>query len=154
MVYLQLEGALDVLNLDEVQRSGRGVQVTAGATGFGLPPVQTRWIEGAGDGAVYRGRRALPRDIDLPLMVVGRDRRDLTSWWSRLAALLADKMRLRMVEDDGTSWWTDVYHVGGGQYAYGVDTDGETELYTTITLRAGNPYWTAEQSVTKILGGR
>src|SRR6478736_4102406 len=122
MPRLQMESATDTLDLDYVLKFGRGIQVTSGVTGLGLPPVQVRWLEGAGDGAVYRGRRVLPRDIDIPLYILGRDRDDLMSLWSRLAAMLDGKVRLRMVEDDGTSWYCDVYRVGGGTFTYGVDT--------------------------------
>lgn len=153
MVALALESADDTLDLDYVLKYGRGIQVLSGVTGFGLPPVQVRWLEGAGDGAVYRGRRVLPRDIDLPLLVLGRDRSDLTELWSRLARALDGKCKLRLIEDDGTSWYCEVYRVGGGQYAYGVDTDGETEIRTVITVRAGNPFWIAERASQKVIGG-
>ena len=71
MPSLALENDTDALDLDYVFKYGRGIQALSGATGFGLPPVSIRWLEGAGDGALYRGRRVLPRDIDLPLLVVG-----------------------------------------------------------------------------------
>jgi hypothetical protein len=153
MPSLALESDTDTLDLDYVLKHGRGVQVLAGVTGLGLPPVQVRWLEGAGDGAVYRGRRVLPRDIDLPIAVIGTDRNDLRQLWSRFASILDGRCKLRMVEDDGTSWWVYVYRVGGGDYAYGVDTDGETEIRTVVTVRAPNPYWTAERAESKFIGG-
>lgn len=153
MPSLQLETATDTLDLDYVLKTGRGIQVTTGVTGMGLPPVQTRWIEGAGDGATFRGRRALPRDVDLPLTIVGRDRADLQSLFARLSAVLAEPMRLRMVEDDGSSWWAEVHWVGGGQYTYGVDTFGDNEVDVVVTVRAGDPYWTSETASQEVLGG-
>lgn len=153
MVALALESATDSLDLDYVLKHGRGIQVLAGVTGLGLPPVNTRWLEGAGDGALYLGRRVLPRDIDLPLIIVGRDRADLTQLWSRLALMLNGKCKLRLIEDDGGSWFCEVYRVGGGSYTYGVDTDGEREIRTVITVRAGNPFWVAEAASQKIIGG-
>lgn len=152
---LQLENDRDKLDLDSVLMTGRGIQVTAGVTGFGLPPIQTRWTERAGDGAVFRSRRARPRDLDLPLTIVGRNRADLQALFSRLASMLAGPCRLRTIEDDGSSWWTTVHWVGGGQYAHGVDTHGpdENEVDIVITVRAPDPYWTAEKASQKILGG-
>jgi len=153
MPSLALESATDVLDLDYVQKHGRGVQVLAGVTGMGLPPVQVRWLEGAGDGAVFRGRRVLPRDIDLPLLIVGTDRKDFLSLWSRLARMLSGVCKLRMIEDDGTSYWCNVHRVGGGDYALGVDTTGDREVQIVVTLRAPSPYWTAEKPLTTIIGG-
>lgn len=142
MPRLQLESATDSFDLDEVLKSGRGVQALTGATGFGLAPKQVQWLEGAGDGAAYRGRRVLPRDIDLPLLIEGTDREDLKGLLSRLARVLSDECTLRFFEDDGTSWSANVVHVGGGDYVYGQDTIGERDLFTVITLRAGDPYFT------------
>lgn len=142
MARLQLESATDILDLDAVFRNGKGVQARSGATGLGLPPKQVQWLAGAGDGAKARGRRVLPRDMDLPLFVTGDNRDELKSWLSRLAMVLAGTATLRFVEDDGSSWFTTVEHVGGGNYVYGVDTVGERDFFTVITLRSGDPYWT------------
>lgn len=142
MARLQLESATDILDLDAVLKAGRGVQVRSGVTGLGLPPKQVQWLEGAGDGALARGRRVLRRDIDLPLLVQGVDREDLKAWLSRLAMVLAGTATLRLVEDDGSSWYTRVEHVGGGDYTYGIDSVGERDFFTVITLSSGDPYWT------------
>jgi len=149
MARLQLESATDTLDLDSYLRAGRGVQVRSGVTGLGLPPKQVQWLEGAGDGALPRGRRVLPRDMDLPLMVHANDREDLKKWLSRLAMILAGTAILRLIEDDGTSWYTEVEHVGGGQYVYGQDTVGENDFFTVITLRSGDPFFT--YSVPKVV---
>jgi hypothetical protein len=42
-------------------------------------------------------------------------------------------------------WSTTVVHTGGGDYNYGKDTTGETDLFTTITVRAGDPYFTCRE---------
>lgn len=142
MPSLELKGENgDVLDLDYVAKHGFGIQVTAGVTGFGLPPIQTRWIEGAGNGATFRGRRVLPRDIDLLLTIVGRDHEDLQGYLNRLARLLDGKVRLFMKEDSGRKWWIDTYWVGGGDYAYGLNGQGVTDADLVITLRAGDPFW-------------
>lgn len=154
MPSLALESDRDYFDLDSVLKGDRGVQVLAGVTGFGLPPVQVRWLEGAGDGATYRGRRVLPRDIDLPLLILGQNRADLSDIWTRFALMMAGKCKLRLIEDDGSSWWTYVYRVGGGDYTYGVDTDGETEIRTVVTLRAPDPFFTAEIATQQVIGGK
>lgn len=151
MPSLRLESATDSLALDSVMLNDEGVEALAGVTGLGLPPVSQQWLEGAGDGATPRGRRVLPRDIDIPIYVLGPDRQGLKDYLSRLAVMLSGKCTLYLVEDGGVEqWYTDVFHVGGGDYSYGIDTTGEDDLQTVITLRAGDPYWTSinQQSVT------
>ncbi|GAB3830226.1 phage tail domain-containing protein [Kribbella italica] len=119
----------------------RGAQALTGVTGLGLPPVSVQWIEGAGDGATFRGQRVLPRDIDLPLYFDGKDREGLKALVSRLAIMVSGECELRLVEADGTYWYCNVVRVGGGSYVYGADTIGERDLMMVITFRAGDPYW-------------
>ncbi|WP_329793887.1 hypothetical protein V1227_18950 [Lentzea sp. DG1S-22] len=152
MPRLQLESTVDVFDLDDALRKGRGVQALSGVTGLGLPPVSVQWLSGAGDGAIYRGRRVLPRDIDLPLLLEAPDRAELQRLVNRLAVMLAEPCTLRWVEDDGTSWTTSVVRVGGGDYGFGVDTIGETDLLIVITLRAGNPFFTYSVPTRKMIG--
>lgn len=140
-----------MLNLDDVLNKDVGVQALAGVTGLGLPERSTQWLEGAGDGARYRGKRDRPRDIDLPIYVAGRNRAELVALLDRLSLLLDDECTLRFVEDDGGDWSTKVIHVAGGDYAYGVDTIGERDFQTVITLRAGDPYWTYSRSTSKTI---
>ncbi|MEV1109932.1 phage tail family protein [Micromonospora sp. NPDC049751] len=149
MPRLQLESAADVFNLDDVLNKDVGVQALAGVTGLGLPEVATQWLEGAGDGARFRGKRDRPRDIDLPLYVAGQNREQLTELLDRLAIMLDGECTLRLVEDDGNDWSTKVHFVAGGNYAYGIDTNGERDLRTVITVRAGDPYWTYSRSISK-----
>ncbi|WJN63195.1 Dit-like tail protein [Streptomyces phage phiScoe45] len=153
MAKLLLENALDSLSLNGIEDEGRGVQATTGVTGLGLPPVSVQWLEGAGDGAMYRRTRVLARDIDIPLDIVGDDRDDLKGLLSRLAQILSAPCTLRMVEDDGASWSTDVVRVGGGEYVYGENTTGNRDVQTVITLRAGDPYWTSSVASTQQIGG-
>lgn len=143
---LILSNDTDVLDLDAVFDTGTGVQVTSGVAGLGLPPVSLQWVEGAGDGATLRGRRVPARDIDLPLMVKADDRAGLKDLVRRLSLMLAGTCTLSFVEDGGEAWSTDVVRVGGGEYIYGVDTIGETELFTVVTVRAGDPYFTSNNT--------
>ncbi|WJN62875.1 Dit-like tail protein [Streptomyces phage phiScoe23] len=153
MAKLRLENSLDILNLDEVETAGYGVQALTGVNGLGLPPVSVQWLEGAGDGAVYRRSRVLTRDIDIPFDIVGRNRQDLKNHLSRLSLMLAGPCTLRMIEDDGTDWSTQVVRVGGGDYTYGSDTTGSRDVQMVVTFRAGDPYWTSSVISRKQIGG-
>ncbi|WJN63272.1 Dit-like tail protein [Streptomyces phage phiScoe54] len=153
MAKLLLENALDSLSLNGIEDEGAGVQATTGVTGLGLPPVSVQWLEGAGDGAMYRRTRVLARDIDIPLDIVASNRDELKQILSRLAQLLAGPCTLRLVEDDGSSWSTQVVRVGGGEYVYGENTIGEKDVQTVITFRAGDPYWTSSVATTQQIGG-
>lgn len=149
MPHLVLLNGTDSLNLDDVLQKGSGAQALSGATGLGLPDVAAQWIEGAGDGAVYRGARLRSRDIDLPLHLLAADRPALQALLGRLEMLLADECELRFVEDDDTYWSTRVAWQGGGKWTYGTDTTGTRDLTTVITVRAGSPYWTYSQTSTQ-----
>lgn len=133
---LVLENDVDTLRLDEGEQTGHGIQALAGMTGLGLPPVAAQWLEGAGDGARYRGQRVLPREVDLPLDIAGRDRAHLQQLVSRLARMLSGPCRMVFIDEDGVRWSTLVVRVGGGDYPY----TGGLDVQTTVTLRAPDPY--------------
>lgn len=143
MLSLKIESPDDSLDLGALLNGSEGVQAVAGLTGAGLPPVSVQWSEGAGDGASYRGQRVLPRNIDIPLHIVGDSRASLRATVKRLAMILAAPATLRLTDTGGEQWTLGVVRVGGGDFIYGVDTDGEHELPLVITLRAGQPFWTA-----------
>jgi len=153
VIRLQLESPLDVLNLNEVQEKGTGFQALTGLTGVGLPPVSVQWLEGAGDGSIYRGKRLLSRDIDLRLDIVGRDRAHLVELLSRLAMVLAEPCTLALIDDDGSRWTAEVVRVGGGDVTYGESTTGERDLQTVITLRSADPYFTSSEVSSQVIGG-
>lgn len=90
-----------------------------------------------------------PRDIDLPLYLLANGRAALQRLHTRLALILADEAVLRLVDDDGTSWTLRVHRVGGGDYAYGLDTIGTRDLQTVVTLRAADPFWTHSRTLTR-----
>ncbi|WP_432006302.1 phage tail family protein [Streptomyces parvus] len=153
MPKLLLASEKDTLDLNEIMDKGLGYQAKTGVTGFGLPPVSVQWLEGAGDGATFRRRRVLTRDIDIPLEVLARDRRHLQELTDRLALALAGRCVLTLLDDDGTRWTTEVYRAGGGEYAYGADTTGEREFQTVITFRSPDPYWTSSEAQIRYIGG-
>lgn len=155
MLKVTLETPTLTVELDEISQNGKGVEVIAGLVGFGLPPLDVQWAEGASDGATHRYTRVLPRDVDLPLHVVADDRAGLKADIARISKLFAGKVTVKVYEtDDDTFVYADFHRVSGGSYTYGVDTIGETEFNTVITMRAGSPFWkhgAAEQaSVTAV----
>lgn len=152
MRHLTLVSSTDTINLDDVLLFGTGMQALSGATGLGFPEVSAQWMEGAGDGAVYRGSRLRSRDIDLPIHLVADSRPRLQELVARLELMLASgPVQLRWYEDDGTYWSTQVAWQGGGSWTYGADTIGERDLTTVITLRAGSPYWTYSVSTSEMV---
>lgn len=146
MPYLALASASDYLPLNMIDVSGAGLEAGPGASGLGMPPIATQWLEGAGDGSVYRGRRVLPRDVDIPIQIAAVDRVGLEGWLSRLYAMFAEPCEIRWVLDSGEYWGLHAAYTGDSGYATGTDTDGETYLKTVVTLRAGDPLWRYSQS--------
>ncbi|MFI6205905.1 phage distal tail protein [Streptomyces sp. NPDC051041] len=148
---LELSSASDRLRLDGFETDGMGFQALAGITGLGLPQLSVQWLEGAGDGAAYRGRRVLPRDIDIPLDIVGRDRAHLSELVTRLARVLADEsgLTLTYIDSTGGRWSTPVAWIGGGEMDAGA---GMRDVQTVITLRAPSPYFLADSPQTVTIG--
>lgn len=149
MTTLFLENETDSLDLNGVAATGWGFQALFGLTGLGLPPVSVQWVNGGGDGSIYRSTRVLERDIDLPLDIVAQSRHDLEALLSRLVRMLAGEATLRLVDGGGSEWSLRVVRVGGGEY----DEIGSLDLQTVITLRAGTPYWTSTSSSSQQIGG-
>lgn len=154
MVHLELVSEYGTISLDEVFNLGKGVEALSGVTGFGLPPVDAQYQSGAGDGAQFRYLRYKERDIDIPFYLAGDDREELKEIHRDLMRALTSRYpcTLRFV-DGAESWVLDVKRVGGGDYIYGKDTTGDTDLKTIITVRAGDPFWRKEQHVAVDLPG-
>ncbi|MFJ6893594.1 phage distal tail protein [Streptomyces hokutonensis] len=153
MPKLLLTSGADTINLNEIDEQGVGFQAKSGVTGLGLPPVSVQWLEGAGDGAIFRGTRVQTRDIDVPLDILALDRADLQDKLSRLALMLAGGCFLVLDNGNGVQWSTEVHRVGGGEYTYGEDTIGTNEFQTVLTLRAGDPYFTSSQQQVRTISG-
>jgi hypothetical protein len=150
---LLLVSGADVIDLNEIDDKGVGFQAKTGTNGLGLPPVSVQWLEGAGDGATYRATRVQSRTIDLPIEILANDRVELQAQLSRLALMLAGGCTLVLDEGNGVTWSTEVHRTGGGDYTYGGDTIGEREFSTTITLMAGDPYFTSSEQQVRYVGG-
>lgn len=155
MPRLTLESPTDFFDLDCLLSQDTGVQALSGVTGLGLPPVAGQWLEGAGNGSSFRGKRYLSRDIDIPLLVAGGSRAGLIALTMRLTRMFEGEPVLRFTEDDpmAPSFSCAVRRVGGGSYAYGVDTNGERDLTLVITVRSGDPFFTSSETIRKTIGG-
>lgn len=123
---------------------GAGIVVRRNVAGFGLPPVQGQFFDGAGDGTTWRGSRVLPRVMDLPIKVTGNDRQAVADAFSALARVIAPTAGLvrLTVTVGGVAWYIDVTRTGGGDWSWETDTDGETVILTSITFKSEDPYWT------------
>lgn len=144
---------------DEIATNGSGVEVKAGVTGFGLPPVDLQFDDSAGDGSRYRGRRVQQRTLDLHFQVYGPDRDSLKPHLDRLSQVLAYPCTITLVDDDaGESWRVLAYRSGGGDYSYGDgedddSTDGYTYVRMSVTMLTESPYWESANVVTRNIAG-
>lgn len=137
--------------------TGAAFRATVGLTGTGLAPVAPQWFEGAGEGRSWRGTRMLGRTIDLPIFIYGNNRGQIDAHVNQLAAVMHPRAgRMRLAADfDGEQWYADVIREGGGDFEWGVDTDGATCLRIVVSLGTEEAYWTrvTEASITVTPGG-
>jgi len=129
----------------------KGTEALAGILGFGLPGVENFWFDGAGSGRTYRGSRVGSRTIQIPLKVYAQNRVDLSAILSDLSVAL-DPLRASDVDNgvaqlffglaDDQEWFVNVVRSGGGDWARKVDSDDRTFFKTTLTLEAGDAFWT------------
>lgn len=125
-----------------------GHEALKGITGFGLPPQTNRWFEGAGNGATYRGSRVLPRPIFIPILTKATNRANLDALLSQVAQALrpngTDMARLNYKDGNGQTWFVNVVREEGGDYVRDKTFNRQKYLHTTLTLKAGDPFWTRE----------
>lgn len=129
-----------------------GVESLAGIEGFGLPDQENQWFDGAGSGSTWRGSRIKRRDISIPLWVYAADRAALTEKLSDLSVVLdpftrtteatRGSARLFFGMADGDEWFIDVVRRGRTDWARKIDSDDRTYFKTTISLEAGDAFWT------------
>lgn len=128
-----------------------------GASGFGLPPVQNQWFQGAGRGASLRGVRVLPRPQSLPFKIMGADRIEVWQNFEMLSQIFAPEagevtMRAML---DGEEWSNTFTREGGGDYSWDTDTDGKSFIKTVMTVKSGDPFFTRTDATSQriSLGG-
>ena len=137
----------DVLELGEYSGTYRRLQ---GARGFGIPPTQLDLVEGAGDGARFRFSRKGPRDLDLPLLIVGNSRAEVHAAQRRLSNVLRDRpgqapAKLSFIAGSGAEYTIDVHYVAGAETQIG-ESGSETHTRWLLTLRCPDPFWTARDA--------
>jgi hypothetical protein len=124
--------------------------INRAVSGFSMPSVSLRLDEGVADGGVYLSTRRLPRDIDLPITILGDDRADVEEKFRRLGKLLSDRSgatRITITYPDDSEWYTDGYYVSGGNVTYGNSANGQFATLP-ITFRCPDPYWTEDSTTT------
>lgn len=149
---LMLQSADGVENIDLYSwledHTQNSIEALAGITGFGLPEVQVRWFEGAGDGKTFRGSRTMPRELEMPIVIQAKDRSALNSLLSDLSRCLSPRKglaRLYFGMPDDDMWYIDIVRTGGGDWARKIDSDDERYIKTSLEFGAGDPYWTRER---------
>ena len=142
---LRLVGETDVLDLNGIADTGYGYQAPHGCQRTRPPSHHSPVAGGAGDGALYRGRRVRARDIDIPSTSWPRDREGLKDLVARLSKVLAYPCTLYIEEPSGALWYTEVIRSGGGGFVYGTDTIGQRDMQVVITLTAGDPFFTSAE---------
>jgi hypothetical protein len=129
----------------------RGTEALAGILGFGLAEQTNFWFEGAGHGKRYRGSRMESRTIDIPLQVYARNRAELTAELSNLTRALDPvngESRLYFGMHDNDEWFLDVVRTGRFDWKRKIDSDDRTYFRSTLSLEAGDPFWTRNRPET------
>lgn len=141
---LYLESEFFGISLDLLDVSSDTVML-GGASGFGFPQIEVEYDAGAGDGSVFRSSRVPFRNLDVPIVIQAPSAVDLDDVCNVLARALSQEVKLRLIDNASDSWILRCRHVGGGDFAYGVDNEGERLVTMTLQLRAGQPFWERER---------
>lgn len=144
-VYFTLLGA----NGDSIDFVNDGdFTLTDGLMGIGVPPVNVRIDDSAGDGGVWRFTKRAVRDIDLPLLISGISEADVEAKLRRVANILHDHKGATTIIANyptGESWEIKGHYTGGAETQFGDDTK-VTFCRWVVTLRCPTPYWTRTNS--------
>lgn len=119
-------------------------------SGLALPPVNVNITEGAGDGGRYQSSRRLPRELDLPIWVLGSSRNDVETKLRRLGKLVSDRKgatKIQATIEDTVNMTSETftlegYYIGGFDIAYNNAT--KTSAYVPLTFTSPQPYWVNE----------
>lgn len=146
-----LERGSTSVDLAEQEGSGTGTQATS-ITGLGLVSVDAQF-EARGQGARFRRTRVLPRDVDIAFDIDCTDNAALLERIADLAYVLAGECTLKFVADDDSVWRMTLVRVGGGSIGLGGgQIVGGTAMTFSVTLRAGDPYWYADDETVLTFG--
>jgi hypothetical protein len=121
------------------------IVIQPGASGLDMPPFELHADDSPNlDGSIYRGSRAVARQILLPVFVYGVDRKTLTSFKRKLASALNPKNGfcvLTFIEQDGAARRIKCYYVNGMEGNESVDTSGFDWVSYGIQLTAVDPWF-------------
>lgn len=129
----------------KVHLDGNPLGLLATGAGFGLPPVEVLWFDGAGSGSTFRHARVGRREFSgFSVLVNGEDADDLQANADILARVLdpGNGPTVLRVDQGADSWWTHVVRTGGGDPVAGEETNGSSWAIYALTLASGDPFWT------------
>ncbi|MEV0472322.1 phage tail domain-containing protein [Streptomyces prunicolor] len=116
-----------------------------GVSGLDLPPFDLHTDDSPNlDGSMFRGARAVARQVLLPVFVYGIDRRTLRDFKRKLANALNPKAGycvLTFVEQDGIPRRLQCYYTGGMEGNESADTAGFSWISYGIQLNAVSPWF-------------
>ncbi len=126
-------------------------------SGLALPPINVNITEGAGDGGKYQSSRRLPRELDLPIWVLGTSRNDVETKLRRLGKLVSDRKgatKIQAIIEDTEAETTETftlegYYIGGFDIAY--NDANKTSAYVPLTFKCPQPYWVNEVETSFII---
>jgi len=135
-------------NGDLIEFDGVNYVLEPGMIGFGVPPVSVRIDPSARDGGLFRHSRREPRNVDLPVVVLGADWRDVEAKARRLGRILQDTSgptELINYRNSG-NLTLKLHYVAGAEGQYGEEQGGKLYLRWLVSFQAPQPYWETEQS--------
>lgn len=130
-----------------------GRRVLQGVLGLDAAPV-VLWADDSPslDGGIYRGGKAAPRDVTIPLALLAADRAALVARKRELVRALSPRSGpgvLEVAEPDGTRRrLTQVRYVSGAEGSEAPDAAGLWWQRYVVMLRAFDPWWYAADDVT------
>lgn len=133
---------------------GGPIGLTDASSGFGVPPVAHRFIEGAGPGGIRRNTRTQMRPFDVGLIFLGDSR-------THLDTLVRDFAKKVRKIDPAPKF---VARYASGEiyelpflYQSGLEINYKSEVYAdrifkpVMSLIAPDPYWVAQQATQYVL---
>lgn len=124
--------------------------------GFGVPPVQHRFLEGAGTGGKRRNTRVGMRPLDLGMIFVGTSRLDLDNKVRAFAKLIRPvdpSPKLIAAYADGTTYELPFVYQSGLEISYAdVEIGYKTATYKTVlSLTCEDPFWVSQTETSRTL---
>lgn len=148
------DNGLAIVSLSGVEDNGYGVQAMPGVTGLGLPPMDPNFILRNTQGGKLQGTKALQREMDIPMVIVGRTEQEMRDYAALLGRAVLGKFDLQFDMTDGSTWrLTGCALVGQGDYSSGVNhVAGRHILEITISIRSENAGFTPLLATTWPIG--